>query len=84
MHSTNPTFWECYNALPAQVREVADRQFEILKADPSHPSLHLKRVGRMWSVRAGLGFRALGVDVEGGIQWFWIGSHAEYERLITG
>jgi hypothetical protein len=23
-----------------------------------------------------------GVDVEGGILWFWIGEHAEYDRLV--
>lgn len=27
-------------------------------------------------------YRALGVEVENGISWFWIGTHAKYDRLI--
>ncbi len=84
MHYTTPRFWKCYEALSDNVREIADRCYELLKADPSHPSLHLKKIGKKyWSVRAGLNYRALGVEVEGGILWFWIGTHAEYDRLIN-
>jgi hypothetical protein len=53
-----------------------------MKADPRHPSIHLKRVGEYWSARVGLDHRALGVDDEGAISWFWIGTHAEYDKLI--
>ena len=61
---------------------LADRQFELLKRDPKHPSLHFKRVGRFHSVRVGLHYRALGVDADEGVVWFWIGSHADYDKLI--
>ena len=61
---------------------MADRCFERLKRDPQHPSLHFKQVGRFRSVRIGLHHRALAVDHESGLAWFWIGSHAEYDRLI--
>jgi hypothetical protein len=44
--------------------------------------LHLKKVGRFWSVRVGLRYRALALEVEDGLLWFWIGSHAEYDALI--
>jgi len=44
--------------------------------------LHLKKIGRYWSVRVGLHFRALGIDVDDGILWFWIGSHADYDKLV--
>ncbi|HEY4671105.1 MAG TPA: hypothetical protein VIG78_03475 [Gemmatimonadaceae bacterium] len=54
----------------------------MLKANPQHPSLHFKRVGKYWSVRIGSDFRALGIDSRNGILWFWIGTHEEYERLI--
>jgi hypothetical protein len=64
------------------VRDLADRNFELLKADPSHPSLHFKSIGRFRSVRVGLHYRALAVDSGGDLIWFWIGSHAEYDRLI--
>jgi len=82
-HHASPEFWTCYNALPAPIREQADKAFELLKAKPQHPSLHFKKVGRFWSARVGLHYRALGVDVSDGIIWFWIGTHADYDWLIT-
>jgi hypothetical protein len=33
-------------------------------------------------VRVGRRFRALAVEVDDGLLWFWIGSHADYDRLI--
>jgi hypothetical protein len=36
----------------------------------------------MYSARVGIGYRAVGVLVDDGITWFWIGSHAEYYRLL--
>jgi len=44
--------------------------------------LQLKRIEELWSVRVGQRYRALGIDAEGGIQWIWIGSHAEYDQII--
>ena len=82
-HHASPEFWTCYNALPAPIREQADKAFELLKANPQHPSLHFKKVGRFWSARVGLQYRALGVDAPEEIIWFWIGTHADYDRLIT-
>jgi len=82
MHHTNPRFWECYKALAEPVRRTADRCYELLREDPSHPSLHFKKIGKYWSVRAGSAHRALGIEIEDGILWFWIGTHAEYERLV--
>ena len=81
-HHASTKFWACYEALPAEVRSVADRCFALLKADPRHPSLHFKAVGRYFSVRVGMHHRALGVAVADGILWFWIGTHAQYDRLI--
>jgi len=81
-HRATVDFWSCYDALPETVQTVADRAFEMLRSDPRHPSLHLKKVGQLWSARAGIGHRALGLDIPEGILWFWIGSHAEYDRLI--
>lgn len=81
-HWASADFWARYHALPAGVREVADKNFGLLKADPRHPSLHFKRIGTIWSVRVGDGYRALAHDVDDGVQWFWIGSHADYDRLL--
>ena len=81
-HWASSRFWELYEALPAEVRETADKNFQLLKADTRHPSLHFKRIGRAWSVRVGERYRALGHDVPGGIKWFWIGPHAEYDKIV--
>jgi hypothetical protein len=81
-HHASPEFWARYHELPVEVRELADRAFELLKTDPRHPSLHLKKVKRYWAARVGLHHRAVAVEAPDGLLWFWIGSHAEYDRLI--
>lgn len=81
-HHASTRFWRAYEALPVAVQRVADRSFALLKADPHHPSLRFKRVGRYWSVRVGLHYRALGTEAPDGILWFWIGTHAEYDALV--
>lgn len=85
-HRTLPRFWQHYKQLPKSIQELADKSFEILKSDPRHPSLHLKKVNlpkKLWSVRIGAQYRALGVEKPDGILWFWIGSHAEYDKLLV-
>jgi len=68
--------------LPAEIRTLADKNFRLLRDDPNHPSLHFKKVGRFRSARVGLQYRALAVEVDEGLLWFWIGNHSEYERLV--
>ncbi len=82
-HHASASFWACYDALPVTIRALADKQFALLKANPRHPSLHFKRVGRFHSARVGAYFRALAVDAPDGVLWFWIGSHAEYDRIVA-
>ena len=81
-HHANPRFWRCYRGLPQEVRQLADRAYDLLKADPAHRSLHFKKVGQCWSARVGLHYRALAVEAEDDLVWFWIGSHAEYDKLV--
>lgn len=83
-HSATLDFWKAYESLPAHVQRLADRSYQLLKTDPRHPSLHFKHIDRFRSVRVGLHFRALGVEAPDGLIWFWIGSHAEYDKLISG
>jgi mRNA-degrading endonuclease RelE of RelBE toxin-antitoxin system len=85
-HRTLPRFWKHYYRLPQEIQDLADKNFEILKTDSHHPSLHLKRIGgtkHLWSVRVGAHYRALGLDKPDGIVWFWIGTHAEYGKLLS-
>ena len=81
-HHASARFWALYQALPEEVRSLADKNFDLLKVDPRHPSLHFKRIGPVWSARVGSHYRVLGHDVQDGIQWFWIGTHAEYDKLV--
>ena len=83
MHHANSSFWKAYSALPQTARELADRNFVLLRDDPSHPSLHFKKSGKYWSARIGSSFRALAMEVPDGMLWFWIGAHDEYERIIS-
>jgi hypothetical protein len=53
-HLASPRFWALYHALPADVRDLADKNYALLKSDPRHPSLHFKRLGELWSVRVGI------------------------------
>ena len=82
IHHAAPRFWDCYYKLPAPIRQLADTNFEILKLNPLHPSLHFKQINNFRSVRIGLRYRALGVSVPDGIIWFCIGNHGDYDRLI--
>ena len=81
-HVASRTFWDAYSRLPEQVRALADKNYALLKTNPQHPSLQFKKVGRFWSVRVGLRYRALAVEADGNFVWFWIGSHADYDVLI--
>ncbi len=81
-HHANPRFWRSYLGLPKETRDLADRNYTLLKADPNHRSLHFKKVGVLWSVRVGLHYRALATEADGDLVWFWIGSHADYDKLV--
>jgi hypothetical protein len=81
-HHANPDFWACYQALSPEVQQVADRAFQHLKRDPRHPSLQFKKVGPYWSARVGSRHRALAAEISGEFVWFWIGTHAEYDKLL--
>ena len=83
-HTASARFWLCFDSLSADVQALARKNFRLLKANPTHPSLHFKSMknGRFYSVRVGLYHRALGAAVEGSAHWFWIGTHAEYDKLV--
>lgn len=81
-HRATPRFWQAYHILPKAIRNRADQAFALLQSDANHPSLHLKKVGDLWSERISRNHRALAIEDGDGLVWIWIGDHAEYERLI--
>lgn len=81
-HFASASFWEAYGKLPGHIRNLADKNFALLKENPQHPSLQFKKAGRFWSARVGLRYRALAVEDDDDLVWFWIGSHAEYDAFV--
>jgi len=81
-HLTSPDFWKLFNRLPQEIQNSARQSFDRLRTNPRHPSLRFKKIGDYWSVRASRGYRALGIEIEGDILWGWIGTHADYDRVI--
>lgn len=81
-HFASASFWDNYEKLPRSIQELANRNFDVLKKNARHPSLHVKKVGRYWSARVGQRHRALAVEIEDGLIWFWIGNHSDYDKLV--
>ena len=79
-------FWKAYRNLPDQVQQRARTAYRIWQENPDHPSLQFKQIHStepIFSVRVGLGWRAVGVRSGETIVWYWIGSHADYDTLIS-
>jgi len=81
-HRATPSFRRRLDKLPANVQQLAHAIFALMKQDPRHPSVHLKKVDRFWSARVGLRHRALAVEEDENLLWFWIGTHAEYSSML--
>lgn len=79
----NPDFRAAFAKLPAPVRQQARAAYRLFQENPYHSSLQFKSVApSIYSARIGLHYRALGKRVDNTIIWFWIGSHADYDRMI--
>lgn len=79
-------FWAAYYELPIEIRELARKAYVLFRDNPAHPSLNFKKVHNdepIYSARVARTYRALGLLENGEITWFWIGSHAEYDRLLA-
>ncbi|MCI0492009.1 MAG: hypothetical protein L0Z07_03625 [Planctomycetes bacterium] len=83
-HFATHDFWARYRQLPAEIQELADRNFVLLQQNPQHPSLRLKKIGVYWSARVGLHYRVLAKERTEGLVWFWIGHHNVYDQLLRG
>jgi hypothetical protein len=80
-----PRFWAAYRGLPAEIQGLARKAYQLFRENPAHPSLHFKKVhdrDTVYSARVSLGYRAVGLFEDEDITWFWIGSHADYDRLL--
>ncbi|MFZ4524327.1 MAG: hypothetical protein ACOYOE_01945 [Chlorobium sp.] len=79
-------FLKCFRNLPERVKQTARKNYRLWKQSPRHPGLEFKKVNTsmpVYSVRAGIGWRAMGVMKNSDtIVWFWIGPHSEYDKLL--
>lgn len=83
---TTPSFWSHFSRLSPDQQRDAEEAYQHFRQLESSPALRFKRIGRrpgLWSIRAGGDIRAVGLEGDGTVTWFWIGHHAEYERLIN-
>jgi hypothetical protein len=83
---TTRRFREPLAGLPAPVRAQARDAYDLFRQNPSHPGLHFKKVypdPPTYSARVGIAYRAVcAMDADAAIS-FWIGSHADYDKLLA-
>jgi len=83
---TTKRFRALYDEFPAEIQNQVRRAYRLFQDNPSHPSLRFKPVHTtqpIYSVRIGQGYRAVGVVSGEEIVWYWVGSHADYDRLLN-
>jgi hypothetical protein len=83
---TTKRFREAFKELPPDVKDQARAAYRLFVSDPYYPSLRFKKVHPtkpIYSVRINIDYRALGIRHDEEMVWFWIGSHAEYDRLVS-
>ena len=79
-------FWKAFEKLPSEVKAKAKEAHKLWMSDPRHPSLQFKKIhdrSNIYAVRIDLNWRALCVKEGNEFIWFWIGTHADYERILT-
>jgi hypothetical protein len=82
---TTRQFWRLFSALPLDVQEDAKGAYRIFQSNPAHPGLQFKKLegeDDIYSVRIGLGYRALAVMKKDRVPLYWIGSHSDDERRV--
>lgn len=83
---TTRRFRELLADLPDHVRQQSREAYRLFQQNPSHPGQRFKQVHSnppIYSARVGISFRAVGVLDEDTVIWYWIGSHADYDKLLA-
>jgi hypothetical protein len=82
---TTEKFRTLYQSIPKPIQEKAKVAYQLWSDNPDHPSLRFKKVHTklsIYSARIDLDWRAVGILDGDEVVWFWIGPHAEYEKLL--
>ncbi|MEH2381429.1 MAG: hypothetical protein V7K27_21490 [Nostoc sp.] len=83
---TTVKFRKAFANLPEEVQEQAREAYRQFKQDPWHSSLRFKEVHQelpIYSARLSKNYRVVGQRDGDFIVWFWIGSHADYNKLLS-
>lgn len=83
---TTQRFRDLLAGLPTHVRRQAREAYKLFEQNPSHPGLRFKQVHAdppVYSARVGINYRAVAVLDGEDLIWFWIGSHAAYDKLLA-
>lgn len=83
---TTERFRKLLGALPESVRQQARDAYRFYRDNPNYPGLQFKKVHPskpIYSARVNVDYRVLGVRNGEEIVWFWIGPHAEYDKLLS-
>ena len=83
---TTVKFRKAFSTLPNPVQKRARQAYRQFQQDPAHPSLRFKQVHStlpIYSARVSKSYRAVGQRNGDTIVWFWIGPHAEYDKLLS-
>jgi hypothetical protein len=80
--ATTLKFRQAYAVLPVEIQRRARKAYQLWRQNPRHPSLHFKKIGKIWSARVDDNYRVLAHVIGDTAYWFWIGPHEQYEILI--
>ncbi|BAZ44749.1 hypothetical protein NIES4102_17660 [Chondrocystis sp. NIES-4102] len=79
-------FRQAFSELPEQIKKQARIAYQQFKKNPDHPSLRFKKVHQklpIYSARISKNYRAVGQMDGDTVIWFWIGTHTDYEKLLS-
>ncbi|AFY60454.1 hypothetical protein [Synechococcus sp. PCC 6312] len=82
---TTAQFWKLFADLPPHIQQQALATYLQFQKDASYPSLRFKKVHpnlAIYSVRITKDYRAVGELAGDRVIRFWVGTHADYNRLL--
>jgi len=82
---TTERFRKMFADLPESIQRQARKAYKQFQKDPYHSSLYFKSVHTtkpIYLARITIDYRAVGIQNENEMVWFWIGAHKEYDKLL--
>lgn len=77
-------FNKLFAKLPAHIQKQAKKDLQFFQENPYDPTLGFKMLNKaVCAIDIGYRYRALGEKTGDTIEWFWIGSHEDYNNVIA-